>query len=112
MSKPIFEILTAALGIGFALAFCVIVVPPLLESGDIIGAFAAGFVNPYSSGYSLDVILCAFILIAWVIYERRALGIRHGWIAIILCFVPGVATAFAFYLILRSRHGGREDAVN
>ena len=103
MSKTVFEVLVIGLGAVFTIAFCVIVVPPLLESGDVLGAFAAGFVNPFSSGYSLDVIVCAFILIAWVLYERSALGIKHGWIAIPLSFVPGVATAFAFYLLLRTR---------
>lgn len=77
--------------------------PALLESRDIVGAFAAGFVNPFSSGYSLDVILCAVILFVWIIYERRAIGIKHGWIAIPLSFAPGVATGLAVYLALRSR---------
>lgn len=103
MTKSGFELLVAALGAAFAIAFCVIVVPPLLESGDVIGAFAAGFVNPYSSGYSLDAILCGVILLVWVIYERKALKIKHGWVAIPLSFLPGVATAFAAYLIIRSR---------
>lgn len=103
MSKTVFEALIIALGVAFTIAFCIIVVPPLLQSGDVIGAFAAGFVNPYSSGYSTDVIICALILIVWIIYERSALGIKHGWIAIPMAFVPGVATAFAFYLVLRTR---------
>lgn len=103
MSKSMFEKTVLLFGGLFAVAFAVIVVPPLIESGDIVGAFAAGFVNPYASGYSLDAILCAFILIAWVLYERSAFGIRHGWVAIPLCFVPGVATAFAVYLVLRTR---------
>lgn len=110
MMKSGFELLVAALGATFALAFCVIVVPPLIESGDIIGAFAAGFVNPFSSGYSLDVILCAIILFVWIIHERRTLGIKNGWVAIPLSFVPGVATGFAVYLIIRSRQlDGRGD---
>ena len=62
MSTSVFERLVLTLGVLFALAFMVIVVPPLVQSGDVFGAFAAGFVNPYSSGYSLDVILCALIL--------------------------------------------------
>lgn len=101
MSRKLFEYSVIGIGALFTLCFCVIVVPPLLASGDVIGAFAAGFVNPYASGYSLDVILCAVILILWIAYERSALEIKHGWIAIPLCFVPGVATAFAVYLILR-----------
>ena len=103
MSKTVFEYLVAVLGVIFALAFCIIVVPPLFESKDIVGAFAAGFVNPYSSGYSLDAIICALILITWVLYERRALNVKYGWVAIPLSFVPGVATAFAVYLVIRSR---------
>ena len=103
MPRSVFEVIVISLGVAFTIAFFVIVVPPLLESGDIIGAFAAGFVNPFSSGYSLDVILCAFILFAWIIYERSALGIKYGWIAIPLSFAPGVATGFAFYLVLRMR---------
>lgn len=103
MNRKIFTALMVVFGCGFALAFSAIVIPPLMESGDIIGAFAAGFVNPYSTGYSLDAIFCAFILSAWVLYERTTTNVRHGWIAIPLCFVPGVATAFAIYLLLRLR---------
>lgn len=103
VSKSVFETLVMALGLAFAIAFCVIVVPALMETGDIVGAFAAGFVNPFSSGYSLDAILCAAILIVWVLYERTTLNIRHGWVVIPLAFVPGVATAFGLYLFIRSR---------
>ncbi|MEL6828419.1 MAG: DUF2834 domain-containing protein [Pseudomonadota bacterium] len=111
MSTSVFERLVLTLGILFALAFMVIVVPPLVQSGDVFGAFAAGFVNPYSSGYSLDVILCALILFVWILYERKSRGIKHGWIAIPLSFVPGVATGFAVYLVLRSRQLEKEQAV-
>lgn len=100
MSEPAFRTLVALVGVGFAVTFCVIVVPAL--TWDIPGAFAAGFVNPFSSGYALDTILCGVILIIWIVHERHTRGIRHGWIAILLCLVPGVATGFALYLILRS----------
>lgn len=103
MSKSLFETLTILLGLAFTLAFFVIVVPPLLVDGDIVGAFAAGFVNPYSSGYSLDVIVAALIFVVWVLYERQTLGVRYGWVCIVLCLAPGVATGFALYLVLRSR---------
>lgn len=111
MSKSLFEVLVVALGAAFAVAFGVIVVPALLETGDIPGAFAAGFVNPFSSGYSLDVIICAVILFVWIIYERKSLGIKYGWIAIPLSFAPGVATGFAAYLIIRTRQIERDQSV-
>jgi Protein of unknown function DUF2834 len=103
MSKRLFETLTVILGLMFTLAFFSIVVPPLLVSGDVVGAFAAGFVNPYASGYSLDVIITGLILIAWILFERQTQGVKYGWICIPLCLVPGVATSFALYLILRTR---------
>ncbi|HAE25773.1 MULTISPECIES: DUF2834 domain-containing protein [Hyphomonas] len=103
MSKTIFEASVLLVGAAFTIAFGVIVVPALIESGDIAGAFAAGFVNPFASGYSLDTILCAVILVVWVLHERSALGIRHGWVAIPLSIIPGVAPAFAVYLVIRSR---------
>lgn len=106
MKQTLFMVLVAASGLAFAVAFAVIVLPPALASGDVIGAFSAGFVNPYATGYSLDAILCGFILIVWVLHERKTLGIPHGWVAILLCFIPGVAVAFAYYLILRTRRLG------
>lgn len=99
----LFELLVASLGLAFAIAFCAVVLPPLIESGDIAGAFAAGFVNPYASGYSLDTIVCGLILLVWVAHERATLGVRHGWLVVPLAIAPGVASAFAAYLIIRAR---------
>lgn len=98
-----FNKIYAILALGFALAFAIVVVPPLLASGDIIGAFTAGFVNPYSSGYSLDVFFCWAVLATWVIQEQKEQGIKHGWVALVLGVVPGVATGFAAYLLIRQR---------
>lgn len=103
MTRSMFVALLILLGGGFALAFCLIVVPPLLADPDILDAFAAGFVNPYASGYALDAILCWGVLAVWVIYEARNDGIRHGWVALLLGIAPGVATGFAAYLLLRLR---------
>jgi hypothetical protein len=103
MTKASFEMSVGALGLTFARALCTVVAPPVLESSDVAGAFAAGFVNPYASGYSLDTILCALILFAWIAHERVTLGVKHRWIAIPMAIVPGVATTFATYLIIRSR---------
>lgn len=103
VSRTLFKAVVIALGAGFALAFAFVVVPPLLASGDIVGGFAAGFVNPYASGYALDTIACWCILAAWVAYERSRYGVRHGWLALALGVAPGVASGFALYLLLRMR---------
>jgi hypothetical protein len=38
---------------------------------------------------------------AWIAYERVALGVRRGWVAAVLCFVPGVAVGLTAYLLIR-----------
>jgi hypothetical protein len=101
MSISLFRALLVLFGGGFAVAFVLIVLPPLLREADVIAAFAAGFVNPYATGYALDAILCWCVLAVWVIYEARSAGVRHGWLALVLGIVPGVATGFAIYLLLR-----------
>lgn len=97
-----YQFLYGALAVGFAILFAVLVVPALWESGDVAGAFAAGFVNPFSSGYALDAIFCWGILAVWVVQEARVHGVRHGWVALLLGVAPGVATGFGVYLILRA----------
>ena len=93
----------ALVGLGFAAAFAVICVPPFLQNPDLVGAFCAGFVNRYAAGFSLDAIACWVILTTWIVHERATLNVKHGWIAIVLGAVPGVATGFALYLFLRAR---------
>lgn len=77
--------------------------PAAFETMDIIGAFAAGFVNPFAAGYSTDVIMCWFILLCWVLYEAKTFSVRGGWIACLLGIFPGVAVGFALYLLLRQK---------
>jgi hypothetical protein len=99
-----FRSVVVILALGFSAAFIIVVVPQLIrDSGDILGGLAAGFVNPYSSGYSLDIFFCWAVLAVWIAWERVELGVRHGWICLILGFMPGVATGFATYLLLRHR---------
>ena len=103
MGENLFKTTIIAAATIFLLIFALIVIPPLLADPDIAGAFAAGFVNPYASGYSSDVLACWAILAAWIVYEARALHIRHGWICVLLGIIPGVAVGFALYLLLRMR---------
>ncbi|WP_372765348.1 DUF2834 domain-containing protein [Litorivivens sp.] len=101
MSESLFKSLMWLLALGFAAAFTILCVPPLIENPDILGAAMAGFVNPYASGYAIDAIMCWWVLAFWVIYEAKTTGIKHGWVAVMLGVVPGVATGFAAYLLIR-----------
>ena len=111
MQERTFALAVAAIGIAFTVFFCAVVVPPLLADPDILGALAAGFVNPYASGYSADVLCCWAVLAVWVWFEAKTRAIRHGWLCLLLAVVPGVAVGFACYLLLRQRQlpGDRAD---
>jgi hypothetical protein len=87
----------------FLAVFLFYTLPAAIELNDVIASFAAGFVNPLATGYSVDVIACAFILIFWILFEAKNHGIRYGWPCIILCFVPGVAVGFTAYLLIRQK---------
>lgn len=103
MSHRLFEAALITVAAIFTLVFAIVVVPALIEDGDVIGAFAAGFVNPYSSGYSIDVIMCWVALAIWVIYDRSAYSVKYGWICLVLGVVPGVAVGLPLYIVMRSR---------
>lgn len=101
MTDRTFRILLVTISIAFVAYFGVVVVPPLIASGDVPGAFAAGFANPYASGYSADVIGCWAVLAVWVGHEARAHSIRGGWLCLLLGIVPGVVVGLSAYLIIR-----------
>jgi uncharacterized membrane protein len=103
MSETLFKAVIIAAAAVFTLIFCWVVIPPLIANPDVVGAMAAGFVNPYSSGYSADVLACWVILTAWIVYEARTKGVRHGWVCVVLGMVPGVAVGFALYLLMRMK---------
>lgn len=101
MNDKVFKLLLLGIAVAFTVTFCIIVLPPLIENPDIFGAFTAGFVNPYSTGYSADVLFCWAALAIWVIYEAKTLSVKYGWVCLILGVVPGVAVGFSLYLVLR-----------
>ena len=102
MIEPLFKATIIAAAAVFTALFVYWCIPPMIENPDLIGAFAAGFVNPYSSGYAADTLACWAILTAWIAYEARTKGVRHGWIFALLGIIPGVAVGFAGYLLLRA----------
>lgn len=102
MSKQLFHILALSIALGFTGVFSIVVVPPLIDHPDVMGAFAAGFVNPYAAGYASDVLFCWAALALWIVHEARSYSVRNGWICLLLGIVPGVAVGFALYLVVRN----------
>ncbi len=102
MDLRTFRIGLVALAAAFTAAFAVVVVPALASDGwDVWGGALDGFVNPYAAGYSTDVLLTWAVLAWWVWHERAE--VRHGWVALVLGVVPGVAVGLAVFLLLRLR---------
>jgi hypothetical protein len=88
----------------FAALFFTLVLPPIMQTSDFVrGALLDGFANPTARGYTLDTLCTGLVVLAWIAYERVRYGVRHGWIAALLVFVPGVVVGLAAYLWLRSR---------
>ena len=110
MNERQFRAIIIAVALGFTALFCVVVVPPLIDNPDVLGAFGAGFENPCSSGYSADVIACWLILVAWVAFEATSNRVKHGWVCLLLGVIPGVAVGLAAYLLLRSHQIGTRSS--
>ncbi len=102
MTELLFKAIIIAAAAVFTVVFAWWCIPPQIANPDIVAAFGAGFVNPYASGYAADTLACWVILSAWILYERRTRGIRHGLWCIALGVIPGVAVGFAGYLLLRT----------
>ncbi len=107
MPSTRFDWIVIALATAFVVVFALVVVPQFIDDGfDIIGAFDAGFVNPYASGFAIDTIFTYAILFAWVVYEAQYRDVQHGWVALVLGLVIGVALGLALYLLIRHKEIG------
>ncbi len=110
MSESIFKQLMCTIALLFTLFVMVYLIPPLIASEDILGSLALGFVNIFSTAYTLDAIFCWIVLTIWVFYESKAFLVKHGWICVILGIFPGVAVGFPIYLLLR--HSQLKQSLN
>ena len=103
MNNTVYKTILLVLATGFTLLFAAIVIPAFIQNPNILAAFGAGFVNPFSIGYSLDVFFCWAILAVWVIYDAKAYSVKRGWLCLAVGIVPGVAVGFALYLVIRQQ---------
>ncbi len=71
---------------------------------DVAEFIRQGFANHASSSLAADIGVVFLAFAVFVVAESRRLGMRHGWLYIVLGL--GVAAAFAFPLFLgmRERH--------
>lgn len=107
MNNNLLRGLVAVIGGAFTLAFFIIVFPAFLNKPNLCGAFRAGFVNPFATGFALDAIACWLILCVWMLHERRE-GVWYRWSVILLGLVVGVAAGLSLYLFFRLKNDRRQ----
>ncbi len=110
MPRTRFDWIIIALAATFVVALAVVVVPTFVDDNlDLVHAFDQALINPYATGFATDLLFTYLILCAWVLYEANYRGVRHGWIAIVLGFLIGVAVGLTIYLLIRHREIGPQD---
>lgn len=98
MNEKFFEGALACIATGFTIVFCVFVIPSPNAAPNIIAAFAAGSVDLFAAGSSIDVILCWAVLAILITYEAMIFSVGHAWICLVIGIAPGVALGCPLYL--------------
>lgn len=104
MNESTFKALIILIAVGFVVFAAIVFFAPIIENPDIIGVLKSGFVNPYATAYSVDLIACWVVLIIWIIYERNNLQLKNGWVCIPIGLTLGVVVGLVIYLLLRMSH--------
>lgn len=85
------------------------------DSGGLFGYIRAMYANPATASVSNDLLL--FALAGWIfmVVEMRRLGIRFGWVYIVLSVIIAISAIFPLFLIARqiklSRQQSRDSHV-
>ena len=112
MTYKLFKSILVLMIISFTAFFFAYFLPPIIKNPDIFGVLKAGFVNPYATGYSIDLIACWVVLILFVLYESKTKSIKYGWICILLGLAPGVVVGWSAYLLLRHSQSNSDSTKN
>lgn len=90
--------------LGAVLPYCVFF-PWLVENGpNLLLLYTQISTNPLSSMAWLDVIVSAFVLVAFIIYEGRQLKMKLLWLPIVSTFTVGVSLGLPLFLLMRELH--------
>jgi hypothetical protein len=66
--------------------------------GDLLGS------GPAVSSITVDLLVVAIAGSVFIIVEARRLGMRHGWLYVVLAGVTALAFTFPLFLAMRQRH--------
>lgn len=67
------------------------------------------FANQIATGIAIDALLAGLVIVAFIIFERSEIKVKHLWLPVVGIFLSGISFAFPMYLYLRER--AREENV-
>lgn len=71
---------------------------------DIVEFLRQGYANNASASLTSDIVVAFLAFCVFVLAECRRLGMRHGWLYVVLGTVVAMAFAFPLFLYMRERH--------
>lgn len=63
----------------------------------------SGFVNPAAASLSSDIFVVALAASVWMVVEARRIGVRHGWVYVLLGWCVAMAFAIPLFWAVRER---------
>ena len=74
----------------------------ITQMSDFIGDLVSS--GPAVSSITVDLLVVAIAGSVFIIVEARRLGMRHGWLYVVLAGVTAFAFTFPLFLAMRQRH--------
>ncbi|MDK1286235.1 DUF2834 domain-containing protein [Pseudoalteromonas umbrosa] len=81
-----------------------------LHGLDLIRLYEEVNADPLASFAWLDVIVSAIVLIIFILYEGKKLGVRYLWLPIVSTMMVGVSFGLPLFLLMRELHAEKERA--
>jgi hypothetical protein len=69
----------------------------------LVGFVQGGFANPAAASLSCDILVVALAASVWMVVEARRIGVRHGWVFVVLGWAVAMAFAIPLFWAVRER---------
>ena len=69
----------------------------------LVGFVQSGFANPAAASLSCDILVVVLAASVWLIVEARRIGVRHGWVFVVLGWFVAMAFAIPLFWAVRER---------
>lgn len=63
----------------------------------------SGLTSPMSSSLTSDFLVLTTVVLIWMVFEARRLGMKRVWLYLVLSFGIAIAFAFPLFLFIRER---------